>query len=107
GGLVLGAVALVLSGHASAAEPQWLTRPAVFLHAATIAIWVGTLLPLGLALWRHSDDAVPALRLFSRYIPAAVLVLIIAGVTLSVIQVRQPAALWQTDYGRLLLAKLA
>ncbi len=107
GGLVLGAVALALSGHASAAEPQWLTRPAVFLHAATIAIWVGALLPLGLALWRHSDDTVPALRLFSRYIPAAVLVLIAAGVILSVIQVRQPAALWQTDYGRLLLAKLA
>ncbi|MCK9553024.1 copper resistance protein CopC, partial [Aquamicrobium sp.] len=39
-------LALVLSGHASAAHPLWLTRPAVFLHIAGIIFWVGALLPL-------------------------------------------------------------
>ena len=34
-------VALAASGHASAAEPQWLTRPTVFLHGAGIAFWAG------------------------------------------------------------------
>ncbi|MEO3385007.1 CopD family protein [Mesorhizobium sp. CAU 1741] len=107
GGLALGATALALSGHASAAEPQWLTRPAVFLHTATIGLWIGALAPLGVALWRGTEDAASALRAFSRFIPVAVAILIAAGLALTIIQVQQPSALWRTDYGRLLLAKLA
>lgn len=106
-GLVAGAGALALSGHASAAEPQWLTRPAVFLHAATIALWVGALVPLGLALRSGSADAIPALKRFSAFIPYAVAVLIAAGGALTVVQVQEPSALVSTAYGRLLVAKLS
>ena len=105
--VIAGAGAPALSGHASAAEPQWLTRPAVFFHALTITLWVGALIPLGTALYRNNSNTNDGLRRLSSFIPYALLVLIIAGVTLAVIQVQQPLALLETAYGQLLLAKLA
>ncbi|MFK0689009.1 copper resistance CopC/CopD family protein [Mesorhizobium sp. IMUNJ 23033] len=98
--------ALAASGHASAAEPQWLTRPMVFLHGIGIAFWAGALAPLGLAVRRQSGEAGPFLRRFSRAILPVVAVLIAAGIVLAVIQVQTPAALVNTGYGRLLLVKL-
>ncbi|WP_192259206.1 copper resistance CopC/CopD family protein [Mesorhizobium caraganae] len=99
--------ALAASGHASAAEPQWLTRPMVFLHGAGIAFWAGALLPLGLALNSQSADAGVFLGRFSRTIMPVVAMLIGAGTVLAIIQVQTPAALVNTAYGRLLLIKLA
>ncbi len=99
--------ALAASGHASAAEPQWLTRPMVFLHGVGIAFWAGALLPLGLALNSQSAEAGTFLRRFSRAIMPVVAVLAAAGIVLAIIQVQTPAALVNTAYGRLLLIKLA
>lgn len=99
-------VALAASGHASAAEPQWLTRPMVFLHGVGIALWAGALIPLGLALKGQSAGATPFLRRFSWAILPVVAVLAAAGIVLAVIQVQTPAALVETAYGRLLLIKL-
>ncbi|ODR92154.1 copper resistance CopC/CopD family protein [Sinorhizobium alkalisoli] len=104
--LILAGLALSLSGHAAAAEPQWLTRPAVFVHAAAIAFWVGALAPLGLALKRCDPAAVAGLRRFSAMVPFAVAALVAAGVTLVIVQVQQPHALFGTAYGRVLLVKL-
>lgn len=106
-GLVGVGAALAASGHASAAEPQWLTRPMVFLHGAGIAFWAGALLPLGLALNSQSAEAGAFLRRFSRAILPVVAVLAAAGIVLAIIQVQTPAALVNTAYGRLLLIKLA
>ncbi|MER9563759.1 MULTISPECIES: copper resistance CopC/CopD family protein [unclassified Mesorhizobium] len=105
-GLVGVGAALAASGHASAAEPQWLTRPMVFLHGAAIAVWAGALAPLGLALKRQPAKAGPLLRRFSRAILFVVAVLAAAGIVLAVIQVQTPSALVHTVYGRLLLIKL-
>jgi copper transport protein len=99
--------ALAASGHASAAEPQWLTRPMVFLHGVGIAFWAGALVPLGLALKRQAAGAVAFLHRFSSAILPAVAMLALAGIVLAVIQVQTPAALVGTAYGRLLLVKLA
>ena len=99
--------ALAVSGHASAAEPQWLTRPMVFLHGAGIAFWAGALAPLGLAMRRKPAEAAPFLRRFSQAILPVVAVLAATGFVLAVIQVQAPAALLETAYGRLLLVKLA
>ncbi|MFC3325531.1 copper resistance CopC/CopD family protein [Mesorhizobium cantuariense] len=99
-------IALAASGHASAAEPQWLTRPMVFLHGVGIAFWAGALVPLGLALKGQSAKAAPFLRRFSRMILPVVTMLAAAGIVLAVIQVQTPAALVNTAYGRLLLIKL-
>ncbi|TIV63927.1 MAG: copper resistance protein CopC, partial [Mesorhizobium sp.] len=99
--------ALAASGHASAAEPQWLTRPLVFLHGAAIAFWAGALAPLGLALRREPAEAKVFLRRFSRAILPVVIMLAASGIVLAIIQVQEPAALINTSYGRLLLLKLA
>lgn len=100
-------VALAASGHASAASPQWLTRPAVFLHAVGIAFWAGALIPLAAALRADDEGSQRALRRFSRAIPFAVAPLAAAGIALAAVQVETPAALLTTAYGRVLLAKLA
>lgn len=106
-GLLAVGVALAASGHASAAEPQWLMRPLVFVHGIGIAFWAGALVPLALALKRQTADAVGFLRRFSSAILPVVAVLAAAGVVLAVIQVQTPSALAGTAYGRLLLVKLA
>jgi copper transport protein len=99
--------ALAASGHASAAEPQWLTRPLVFAHGVAIAFWAGALAPLGLALRRQPAEAKVFLRRFSRAILPVIVLLAASGIVLAIIQVERPAALIDTSYGRLLLLKLA
>jgi copper transport protein len=105
-GLLATGLALALSGHASAAAPQWLMRPMVFVHATTIAVWIGALIPLGLTLRYGDAGAVASLRRFSRYIPCAVAVLIMAGLVLAIVQVEHPEALINTAYGKIFLVKL-
>ncbi|HEV7285755.1 MAG TPA: copper resistance CopC/CopD family protein [Kaistia sp.] len=105
--LALTGVALASSGHASAAHPGWLTRPAVFLHGVGITFWAGALFPLALALASPAPEAATALRRFSKLAPWFVLPLIGAGLLLALVQVRVPEALWTTTYGLVLLTKLA
>lgn len=105
--LALGVVGLALaaSGHASAAEPQILMRPAVFLHAVGIAAWTGALFPLSIAV--PGSDGGSALDRFSRRIPIVVAAILLSGLILSVVQVERFEALVGTEYGRVLLIKLA
>lgn len=103
----LAAVALALSGHAGAAEPQWLTRPAVTIHLAGILLWVGALVPLWFWLRRSDDRADHALAQFSRFIPFAVAPIVISGVTLAIIQLGPPGQAWLAPYGMILATKLA
>ena len=97
--------ALAATGHASAAQPQFLTRPAVFVHALAAAFWIGALLPVGAALRRGNGASV--LTRFSELIPFAIVPLGAAGIALAVVQVGRPDALWTTGYGTVLLIKLA
>ncbi len=103
---VLG-VAFAASGHASTAAPQWLTRPAVFVHAIGVAFWVGALVPLAALLSSPRTEARAALANFSATIPFALGALVLAGIALAVAQLGTPSALWTTAYGGILLAKLA
>jgi copper transport protein len=100
-------LALAASGHASAASPTALTTPAVFLHGASIAIWIGALAPLAAALRDEGARGSAVLRRFSHAIPIAVAAIVLSGVLLAVIQLERMETLWSTDYGRVLLAKLA
>jgi copper transport protein len=99
--------ALAASGPASAAAPQALTRPAVFLHAVCITIWAGSLLPLALQLRAGGPGTAVALRRFSAVIPFVVTPLVAAGLTLAVVPLDHVSALWTTAYGEVFLAKLA
>ena len=99
-------LALALSGHASAAEPQPLMRAGVFVHAACVAFWIGSLVPLAALLRRDPDGALRALAAFSRFIPFAIVPLVLSGAVLALVQVERPGALLSTAYGRLLTLKL-
>lgn len=98
-------LSLTLSGHASAAAPQWLTRPAVFLHVVGAAYWVGALFPLTRVLRQDPARALPIVRRFSDGALVAVAVMVLAGLVLAMIQVGSPTHLVETAYGRVLLAK--
>lgn len=102
----LAALSLALSGHAGAAAPQWLTRPAVFLHVGGILFWVGALLPLWLLLRDPTETAYRALASFSRGIPYAVAPVVLSGITLAFIQMGGTGSHWLSPYGFILAAKL-
>ena len=103
---LLGAgAALAASGHASAAEPQFLTRPAVFAHVVAVAFWIGALVPLAVAMGLPPRRPAELMR-FSRAIPIALLVTVATGIALAVIQVKRLDAFWTTNYGLVLSAKL-
>jgi copper transport protein len=97
-------MALASSGHASAASPEILMRPAVFVHAAAVALWAGSLIPL-FALLRKPDGGSAALMRFSRAAPLVIAFLFAAGVALAIVQIARPEALWTTGYGRIFLLK--
>ncbi len=103
--VAIAGLALALSGHASSATPQWLTRPAVLVHTISVAIWIGALVPLAAAMLREPAPA-GGLARFSRTIPWAVAALVVSGAILAVVQVAAPGALLTTAYGLILCAKL-
>ena len=104
---VAGAVAFALSGHASAAEPQWLMRPAVGLHLFGLMFWIGALPALWIEAATRETSALPVLRTFSRLIPLAVAALLVSGITLMVVQLGTPSPAWLSPYGTILASKLA
>ena len=98
-------LSLAASGHASAASPQWVTRPALFLHAVGVAYWIGALLPLAVIVRKAPSDALPIVRRFSSGALVAVAMLSLAGIVLAAIQVEAFANVTETNYGRVLIAK--
>jgi copper transport protein len=104
--VVCAALALASSGHASAAPPQFLMRPSVFIHTAAVALWAGSLAPLLFSLGSNVRGTT-ALRRFSAVAPYVVGVLVASGVALAIVQIARPAALWDSGYGNIFLLKLA
>jgi copper transport protein len=105
-GLSGAGLALALSGHASAASPQWLTRPSVFVHGMATAFWVGALVPLALIVREKRGASLPIVQRFSDWAVPAVGLMVSAGLILSIVQLETPAFLLTTDYGRVFLAKM-
>ncbi len=108
--LSLGAVvslgtAFAVSGHTATAEPRMVASAAIWVHGASLALWIGALLPLAMGVTGQAGPQ--ALRRFSRAIPVAIAALLLSGVVLSVLQLGRVEALWSSGYGRILIAKLA
>jgi copper transport protein len=110
-GLLGVGLALSLSGHASTAQPQLVSRPTLFLHAVCVAFWIGALLPLALgardAAVRAAPPAISELRRFSNAILPVVVLLLLTGLWLAFVQLDRIEALWTTNYGQVLAGKLA
>jgi copper transport protein len=102
--LMTAGLALALSGHASNAAPQLLTRPSVFVHVVCVAFWIGALLPLIATV--QAGEGGPLAR-FSRVIPYPLAALVISGGVLAVVQLDRVDALWTTSYGIVLSCKMA
>jgi copper transport protein len=108
--LALGfASGLSLSGH-SAVDPgsSWVSAFADWLHLCAAALWVGGLVQLAFVVWPKA----PALRReaflrFSRLASALIVVLLAAGLYLSIVRLPELNDLWSEGYGRVLLVKLA
>jgi copper transport protein len=99
-------LSLAMTGHASTADPQWLTRPAVFVHTSVVAFWIGSLIPLAALLRGPVEPAVAPLRRFSATIPPLLLLLLVAGVALAVAQLGTAGELLSTDYGHVFIVKM-
>jgi copper transport protein len=100
---------LSLSGHQST-EPNssWASELADWLHLAASSVWVGGLVALGFLVW----PAAPELRRqaflgFSRLAVGLIGVMVLAGAYLAIVRLTELSDLWETEYGRLLLLKLA
>jgi copper transport protein len=99
-------VALAASGHASTAQPQWLTRPMVFLHGVGVAFWIGALAPLVAMSKRPTTSLLVILNRFSRVAMPVVAAIALTGLGLAVVQLGSVRALIATSYGLILSVKL-
>ncbi len=104
--LALGAASFAASGHAARAHPVWLMTPAMVLHGAGLIFWLGALPGLAGAAAGDRHGLAPLLQQFSRVAVPLVALLLLSGICLAAVQLGQPAALFDTAYGRLLCVKL-
>jgi copper transport protein len=99
-------LALAVSGHASTAPPQWLSRPMVFLHGIGVAFWVGALAPLVAMARTPKASLLSVLNRFSRMAVPVVGALVLTGLVLATVQLESFRALIETKYGLILSIKL-
>jgi copper transport protein len=99
-------LSLASSGHAATAPPQWLTRPAMFLHGVGVAYWIGALVPLAALAWKPATGLLAVLTRFSRGAVVVVGLLVFTGLALAIVQLESFGALIETQYGLILLIKL-
>ncbi|NYT35357.1 copper resistance protein CopC [Allopusillimonas soli] len=104
--VVLVGLSLAVTGHASQAPPQWLSRPAVWLHGVAVVFWIGALMGLAVRPCSGEEAYTRGLRLFSAWIPWILAGLLASGVTLACLQLGHLSALWTTRYGVVLVVKL-
>ncbi|MBF5029411.1 copper resistance protein CopC/CopD [Micromonospora sp. ANENR4] len=109
---VLGGAALFtwpLSGHAAASPAPAVSVVVDAVHLGGMAVWLGGLVMLAVFLLRRADerelDAI--LPIWSRWAALAVAALLLAGTVQGLIEVAGLQPLFDTTYGRLLLAKIA
>jgi copper transport protein len=107
---------LALSGHADSASPRALAVVVDWVHVLAGSLWLGGIAVIALIWLRRLRGAGPQLRqavireLLPRFgwvaLPAF-LVVVLTGLLNAYIQLRHPALLWESPYGRALLVKSA
>jgi putative copper export protein len=79
-----------------------------WIHLLAACVWVGGVATLALVVW----PAAPELRRkafvgFSRLAVGVVAAMVLAGVYIAVVRLPSVSDLWETDYGNVLLLKVA
>ncbi|MGA8258505.1 MAG: copper resistance protein CopC, partial [Nocardioides sp.] len=103
-------ISAVLVGHSRAIEPVWLLISTDVLHLAAGATWLGGLIGLALVLGQLSGrerDAALLLSRFSVLAATALGLLALTGTLMGAQILGGWSPLFGTDYGRLLLVKVA
>lgn len=108
--------AVALSGHANSADQRAAALASDWVHLVAGAVWVGGLAQLAAAWLPATRRAGRAVKLavaravlpaFGRVALPAFLVVAVTGLLNALIQLGEPAALWETGYGRVLAVKIA
>ncbi|MFI7352751.1 copper resistance CopC/CopD family protein [Streptomyces avidinii] len=109
GAVVAGGIAATwaLSEHASTGIQPGIAMPADILHLMAVATWLGGLAALLVALHKVPGIERAAVRRFSTVAFVSVLVLAVTGIYQSWRQLGSWSALTGTEYGQLLLLKVA
>lgn len=103
-------VSVAVAGHEAAGADVALALPAAVLHLASMAVWLGGLVVLGLAVLpalRRGTIADAGLRRWSITAYSCVICLVVTGEYQASRQVSPVQALWSTRYGVFLLVKVA
>lgn len=109
-------LAPALAGHASTQEPTWLLFPLDVLHVAAMALWLGGLAALLIALpaataaidpGQRGDLLLAVLRRFSPLALGCVVALALSGTVQAIVEVGSFGALLDTGFGRAVLIKAA
>ncbi len=97
-----------LAGHPAASPAPAVSVLVDAVHLGSMAVWLGGLVMLaGFLLPRADERELDAiLPIWSRWATLAVAALLLGGTVQALIEVATPAALVDTSYGRLLLAKI-
>lgn len=103
-----------LGSHAAAAPGSRWAILGDFVHLTAAGVWLGGLLLLAALLWQLRTQPVKAdamllrqvVQRFSAIATLAVFVILSTGLFTSLVHLHSLAALWQTTYGQLLLAKV-
>lgn len=112
---LLGAALLVLSesfiGHTASIEPRVLMGVSGAVHLTAAAIWAAGAWLLAATLWRRHrrNEPLNARLLVTRFSVLATWSLVavaLSGTVLAWAILEQPSALWASEFGRLLLAKV-
>ena len=96
------------AGHASTGRWTGAGVTVDVVHLVGVAAWLGGIVLLTVTLRRPGDvqEALRATERFARIALPAIGLVVISGAVQAWRQVESGAALWDTDYGRLLIAKI-
>lgn len=106
GGAAVTMLMHVVAGHAAVAPNAWLKVGVQWIHFGAIAIWIGGLAALLLALGDlAADERLRAAKRFSFVAAFAIFAVTATGVLRAIQEVGGLNALWNTDYGWLIVGK--
>jgi copper transport protein len=96
-----------LSGHdAVDAGSTWLSETADWVHISAASLWIGGLIAMAALVWRVPDLRGVAFRRFSELATVSIVLVLAAGIYLSVVRLPHLHDLWTAGYGQVLLVKI-